>query len=86
MTGAAITVLTKTNFKETPMKQQRIYIVGHGQTIRLVRASHRSQALSHVAKSLINVKVANQDELVEALGRQIAVENASDGEQGELEL
>jgi hypothetical protein len=52
----------------------------------LVRASHRSQALSHVAKTLINVKVANQDELVEALGRQIAVENASDGEQGELEL
>ena len=46
------------------MKQQRIYIVGHGETIRLVRASHRSQAL----------------------GRQIAIENASDGEQGELEL
>lgn len=68
------------------MKQQRIYIVGHGQTIRLVRASHRSQALGHVAKSLINVKVANQDELVEALGRQIAVENASDEEQEELKL
>lgn len=68
------------------MKQQRIYIVGHGQTIRLVRASHRSQALSHVAKSLINVKVANQDELVEAIGRQIAVENASEPDQGELEL
>lgn len=68
------------------MKQQRIYIVDHGQTIRLVRASHRSQALGHVAKTLINVKVANQDELVEALGRQIAIENASDGEQGELKL
>lgn len=68
------------------MKQQRIYIVGHGQTIRLVRAAHRSQALSHVAKSLINVKVANQDELVEALGKQIQVENATDGEQGELEV
>lgn len=68
------------------MKQQRIYIVGHGQTIRLVRAAHRSQALSHVAKSLINVKVATQEELVEALGRQIAVENATDGEQGELEV
>jgi hypothetical protein len=68
------------------MKQQRIYLVGHGQTIRLVRAAHRSQALSHVAKSLINVKVATQEELIEALGRQIAVENASDGEQGELEV
>jgi hypothetical protein len=68
------------------MKQQRIYLVGHGQTVRLVRAAHRSQALSHVAKSLINVKVANQDELVDALGRQIVVENASDGEQGELDV
>jgi hypothetical protein len=71
---------------ETPMKQQRIYLVGHGQTVRLVRAAHRSQALSHVAKSLINVKVANQDELVDALSRQIVVENASDGEQGELDV
>ena len=68
------------------MKQQRIYIVGHGQTIRLVRAAHRSQALSHVAKSLINVKFATQEELVDALSRQIAVENATDGEQGELEV
>jgi hypothetical protein len=68
------------------MKQQRIYLVGHGQTMRLVRAAHRSQALSHVAKSLINVKVANQDELVDALSRQIVVENASDGEQGELDV
>jgi hypothetical protein len=68
------------------MKQKRIYIVGHGQTIRLVRAAHRSQALSHVAKSLINVKVATQEELIDALSRQITVENATDGEQGELEV
>jgi hypothetical protein len=68
------------------MKQQRIYLVGHGQTMRLVRAAHRSQALSHVAKSLINVKVATQDELVDALSRQIVVENATDGEQGELDV
>jgi hypothetical protein len=86
MTGVAITVLTKTKFKERVMKQQRIYIVGHGQTIRLIRASHRSQALGHVARSIINVKVASQDELVEALGRQIAVESATEGEQGELDV
>lgn len=59
------------------MKAQRIYIVGHGQTVRLVKASHRAQALSHVARSLINVKVANQDELVEAITRGIAVETAA---------
>jgi len=59
------------------MKQKRIYIVGHGQSVRLVRAAHRSQALGHVARSLINVKVANQDELVEALSRGIVVETAA---------
>ena len=59
------------------MKQQRIYIVGHGQSVRLVRAAHRSQALGHVARSIINVKVANQNELVEALTRGINVEEAS---------
>jgi hypothetical protein len=42
--------------------------------------------LNHVAKSIINVKVANQDELVDALSRQVAIENATDGEQGELEV
>jgi len=68
------------------MKQQRIYIVGHGQTIRLIRASHRSQALGHVARSIINVKVASQDELVDALSRKIVVENATEGEQGELDV
>jgi len=68
------------------MKQQRIYIVGHGQTIRLIRAAHRAHALNHVAKSIINVKVASQDELVEALSKQIVIENSSDGEQGELDV
>jgi hypothetical protein len=56
------------------MDNTRIYIVGHGQEIRLVRASHRSQALSHVAKSLINVKVATQNELIEALQKGISIE------------
>lgn len=59
------------------MKQQRIYIVGHGQSVRLVRAAHRSQALGHVARSIINVKVANQNELVEAITHGITVEDAS---------
>lgn len=59
------------------MKAQRIYLVGHNQSVRLVKAAHRSQALSHVARSVINVKVATQDELVAALSRQIPVESAS---------
>lgn len=66
------------------MKQHRIYLVGHGQTVRLVRAAHRAQALAHVARSSINVTVASQDELVEALGRGIKVENVSDADTTEM--
>lgn len=69
------------------MKAQRIYLVGHGQTVRLVKAAHRAQALAHVARSLINVKVANQDELVEAVSRGIAVETAAnDADTADLPL
>jgi len=66
------------------MKQQRIYLVGHGQETRLVRAAHRAQAVGHVARSLINVKVASQDELVHALGMGTKIETATDHETAEL--
>ncbi len=66
------------------MKQQRIYLVGHGQTMRLVRATHRQQAVGHVARSIINAKVASQDELVEALSKGIAIEKATNPEQTDL--
>lgn len=66
------------------MKQQRIYLVGHGQTMRLVRASHRQQAVGHVARSIINAKVASQDELVEALSKGIVIEKAVAPEQVDL--
>lgn len=66
------------------MKQQRIYLVGHGQEMRLVRAAHRAQAVGHVARSLINVKVASQDELVTALSQGIKIETASEQETAEL--
>jgi hypothetical protein len=61
--------------------EKRIYIVGHGLDTRLIRAGHRAQALNHVAKALITVKVATQNELVEALQKGIAVESAVDSEQ-----
>ena len=63
---------------------QRIYIVGHGQEIRLIRAPHKAQALAYVARSLINVKVATQDELVSALECGISVELAVDPAQTTL--
>ena len=68
------------------MKKQRIYLVGHGQEIRLVRAAHQQQALNHVARSIINVKIADQEELLTAVGKGITVENARMDEQPELLL
>ena len=66
------------------MKQQRIYLVGQGQTLRLVRATHRAQALGHVARKTINVKVASQDELVHALANGISIEAATEPDTKEL--
>jgi hypothetical protein len=45
----------------------RIYIVHGPQGTRLVKASLRQQALSHVANSTFNVRVASQDDLVDAI-------------------
>jgi hypothetical protein len=63
------------------MENTRIYIVGHGQETRLVRAGHRAQAMNHVAKALISVKVATQNDLVDALQKGISIESAVDADQ-----
>ena len=67
------------------MATQRIYIVGtpNGET-RLVRASIKQQALSHVANSTFTVRVASQDDLVQAVTSGVAVENYKAPEQLEL--
>lgn len=65
---------------------ERIYAVYHGSNARLVRAKTRAQALSHVAQSTFNVRVASQEELVTLLGQQVAVESVRDPDQEELEL
>lgn len=69
------------------MSAQRIYIVGtpSGET-RLVRASLRQQALTHVANSVFTVRVASQDDLVDAVTKGVAVENYKSSDQVELEL
>jgi hypothetical protein len=66
---------------------QRIYIVGTptGET-RLVRASVKQQALSHVANSVFVVRVASQDELVQAISKGVTVENYKAPDQAELDL
>ena len=64
---------------------KRIYLVGTGQQVRLVRAPNRAQALAHVARSTIAVSVASQDDLVKMLTAGIKVEDVSQAEQAELE-
>jgi hypothetical protein len=64
---------------------KRIYLVGTGQQVRLVRAPNRAQALAHVARSTIAVSVATQNDLVKMLTAGIQVEDvAAQAEQAEL--
>lgn len=57
------------------MASQRIYLVIGPNGQRLVKATVVSQAVSHVAKEEFTVKVASQDELVNALLNGIKVES-----------
>jgi hypothetical protein len=62
---------------------QRIYLVGSEDpsiASRLVKASAPSQALAHVAKQLLKIKVASQDDLVRELSKGAAVESIKEGE------
>ena len=67
------------------MATQRIYLVDTPSgEIRLVKASVRSQALSHVANSMLTLRVATQDDLVEAISKGCSVENAKAPDQMDL--
>lgn len=69
------------------MTASRIYLIGSSDPafpVRLVKASIRQQALTHVAQSLFTVRVATQDDLIKALGAGVKVENAKDGDQLEI--
>ena len=65
---------------------ERIYIVNGPQGTRLVKASLRQQALSHVANSTFTVRVASQVDLVEALTSGYKIEKFRDPDQHELTL
>ena len=65
----------------------RIYIVGTPDgDVRLVRAKTKQQALTHIFTHNITIKVANQDELVEALEEGVEVENYKHPDQLDLDL
>ena len=64
------------------MATQRVYIVGTPDNkVRLVKASVRQQALTHVANHLFTVRVASQDDLIKALQSGTQVENYRDPDQ-----
>lgn len=66
------------------MKTNRIYLIGTGTTVRLVRAPHRAQALAHVVRTTHTVSVATPEELVAHLTDGLKVENVTDGDTEEL--
>lgn len=65
---------------------ERIYAVYHGNQGRLVKAKTRAQALSHVAQSTFNIRVASQNDLIALLGNGAKVESVRDPDQEELDL
>jgi hypothetical protein len=69
------------------MATTRIYLVNStdGAT-RLVKATVASQAITHVAKSAFSVRVASQDDLVEALSNGTKVESYADAAQTETNV
>ncbi len=64
----------------------RIYLIASNRGVRLVRANHRSQALSFVAQQELTVRVASQDDLVKYLTEGSLIETAVSPDQGKLEL
>jgi hypothetical protein len=64
----------------------RIYIVTGPTGTRLVKAAAPSQAITHVAKSEFDARVASQDDLVQALSDGVKVEIYGDTAQSELDI
>jgi len=56
----------------------RIYHINMEGVVHLVRASHPSAALMHVARNVASVRVASQDDLVNAIADGVRVESASE--------
>lgn len=56
----------------------RIYIVRIASSRRLIRAATPAQARSHVARSLVTVEVASQDDIVECMEQGIKPERAGE--------
>lgn len=63
----------------------RMYVVGYGQTIRLIRAHNKLQALDFATKGTVNVQAVKKDDLAELMQKGIKIEEATGNKQGEIE-
>jgi len=69
------------------MATTRIYLVTTAAgASRLVKAAVPSQAITHVAKQEYSVRIASQDDLVEALSNGIRLEHYGEASQTEFDI
>ncbi len=66
--------------------KQRVYTIGVGDQVRLVRASNRRQAIAHVSLGILTIRVATQDDIINQMDKGVPIENYTPPEQIELEL
>lgn len=62
----------------------KIYAVYHRDTVRLIEASNRLQALAYVSNGIIDAHMAEQAELVTLLGKGVKIEKIKDADQLEI--
>ena len=66
--------------------KQRVYTIGVGDQVRLIRATNRRQAIAHVSLGILTVRVATQEDIINQLDKGVLIENYTPPEQIELEL
>jgi hypothetical protein len=66
--------------------KQRVYTVGVGDQVRLIRATNRRQAIAHVALGIMTIRIATQEDIINQLNQGVPIENYTAPEQIELEL
>jgi len=55
--------------------KQRVYTIGVGDQVRLVRASNRRQAIAHVSLGIMTIRVATQEDIINQLDKGVPIEN-----------
>ena len=49
--------------------KQRVYTIGVGDQVRLIRASNRRQAIAHVSLGIMTIRVATQEDIINQLDK-----------------